>query len=219
MQNKDRIRNVPDKLKRTWVMLSVFGSIATVLTVYHSLLHPDPLYIFYVIIISLLFTLTTIFIIFETSKSKYNLKHLSKTSVFLCIYIILIIWLGINKTIPEHQEILEFQQKRADLTYWIYKKDFDTYKQLALLYMNASPAIKRIEPSANHFGTKLMKVYLENKIAAGEGSLYSQDMYDLAEAIFVYSSRDLAHVWYQSAYEYGKANALKRYEERMVYFR
>jgi hypothetical protein len=213
------LSSTDDKPIRSWVMIAVFGSIASILTVYHSLLHPDPLSVFYLILISTLFTLVVIFITLEISKNKNSLKHLSKTGIFLSIYILLIIWLGINKTIPEHNEILDFQKKRADLTYWIYDGKFDTHKKLAYLYMNASPSISRIEPQANHYGTKILRAYLENQINEGNGPLFAQEMYDLAEATFTYSSRELAHTWYKYAHEYGKAGAIQRYNERMVHFR
>ena len=200
-------------------MLFIFGCIASFLTIYHSLLQPQPLAIFYIIAISFLFTLTVIFIIITISKNKNNSKHLSKSGIFLCGYIFLLIWLGINKTIPEHQEILDFQRKRADLIYWIYNGKFDTYKELAYLYMDASTSINRIEPHVNHFGTKILATYLQNQIKAGNGALYAQAMYDLAEAEFIYSSRESAHTWYKYAEEYGKAGAIERYNERMVHFR
>jgi hypothetical protein len=84
--------------------------------------------------------------------------------------------------------------------------------------MNASPAVKMIEPHANLFGTKIMEAYLESEIAAGKGSLYLQDMYDLAEVVFTHN-KATAHVWYQHAYEQGKTDALTRYEERMIYYK
>ncbi len=226
MQEKGRFDKAHDNLNPSWVMVSIFAVIASILTVYHSLLIPDPLSIFYVIIISLLFTLAIIFVIFSTSKNINNLKYLSKSSIFLCVYILIIVWLGINKTIPEHEEILEFQTKRIELIYWNTKKEPGGTRALSLLYMRAKPAIARIEPNANHWGTKLMQVYLEDQINNGAELHYTDgrysladDMYELAEAIFIYSSRDTAHTWYQRAYEYGRKDALERYSERMKYYR
>jgi hypothetical protein len=219
MQNQKTTNRDSSNKIRSQIMLLIFGTIASGLTVYHSLLEPDPLSVFYIILVSLLLTLLVIVINFSITKNPKNLQYLSKTSIFLCVYIFLIIWLGINKTIPEHQEIIEFQKKRSDFTYWLYKDEYDTVKELAILYMNASPAVERIEPNANHFGTKILRAYLEDQIALGKGSQHSQDMYDLAEATFTYSSRDLAHTWYQHAFEYGKKDALKRYEERNIHYK
>jgi hypothetical protein len=204
-----------DRLKNKWLMLIVFSSVATSLTIYHSLLYPDPLWVFYLVVISFFLTLLIIALVIGTSKTKNSLRNLSRTSIFLFIYIVLIIWLGINKTIPEHEEILEFQDQRKSFIYWRYKPEYDTKKELALLYMNASPAIRKIEPNANHFGTTILSAYLENEIAAGNGSRHAKDMYSLAEAAFVYSSRDLAHTWYQHAYDHGIKNSLSRYEKRI----
>ena len=200
-------------------MPTIFGVIASILTIYHSLLHPDPLAVFYILIISLLFTLVTIFVIFSTSNNINNIKSIPKITIFLCYFISIIIWLGINKTIPEHKEIIDFQKKRGDLIYWINKEGLDGMKHLAYLYMDASPAIKRIEPHANHLGTKLMRVYLKKQIDAGRGTQFSNDMYNLPEAAFIYSSRYIAHTWYKFAYQYGRTDALQRYEERMIHYR
>ena len=208
-----------DRSKHKWVMPIVFGTIATSLTIYHSLLRPQPLSVFYLIAISFLLTLLIIIIVIGTSKTKNSFKDLSEASVFLCIYIALIIWLGINKTIPEHEEIVEFQNQRKVLLYKIHKAKRDSKKQLALLYMNAPSSIKKIEPHANHFGTRILSAHLENEMKAGNGSRHSQDMYDLAEAAFVFSSKAMAHVWYQHAYDHGIENALLRYEERMEDYR
>ncbi len=186
---------------------------------YHSLLHPPPLSVFYLCVISLLFTLISVFIIFLSSQKKTTIENISIPSIFLCIYTLLIIWLGINKTIPEHQEILNFQAKRADLTYWLYKDEYDTLKALALLYMNAPPSVERVQPKANHFGTKIMRAYLEKQIKEGKGKRHYQDMYNLAEVAFIYSSRDIALTWYQNAQKYGKVNATKRYDERMLHYK
>jgi hypothetical protein len=40
-------------------------------------------------------------------------------------------------------------------------------------------------------------------------------MYALAEAAFIFTSKDLAHTWYQHAYDHGIKNALSRYGDRM----
>ena len=205
--------------KRKWLMLFVFSTIAISLTIYHSLLYPAPLSVFYLLAIALFLTLLIIALVIGLSKTKNSLRDLSKASIFLSIYIVLIIWLGINKTIPEHEEILQFQKERRSFIYWRYKPEYDTKKELALLYVSASPAIKRIEPNANHFGTTILSAHLENEIAAGNGARHAKDMYTLAEAAFVYSGKELAHTWYQRAYDHGIKNALLRYEERMKDYR
>jgi hypothetical protein len=144
-----------DPSKRKWLMLIVFGSIATSLTVYHSLLYPKPLSAFYLVVISFFFTFVVIALVIGASKTQNSLRDLSKTSIFLSIYIVLIIWLGINKTIPEHEEILKFQKERRAFKYWRFNTKYDTKKDLALLYINASPSIKglNLTPtiSARHY--------------------------------------------------------------------
>jgi len=275
-----------DKPIRSWVMILVFGSIASILTVYHSLLHPDPLSVFYLILISALFTLVVVFIALEISKNKNTLKYLSKTGIFLSIYILLIIWLGINKTIPEYNEITAFKKNRTEILYWHVNKGRAGIRQLSMLYMNATPAISRIEPSVNHWGTKLMMSYLQDQMsrqwdqqqapysnetmaflaghrpssdaitselqdawmASGEGGRggeydheawrswvqdmmndigptykygtykLADDMYELAEALFRYDSKDSARVWYQLAFDYGRTDALERYKEKMTQY-
>ncbi len=214
----DSIRT-PGKSKKNWLMPLIFGSIATSLTVYHSLLHPAPLSFFAVLLVSALVTLFAIFILFVTTKNIKILSNLPKLSIFLCSYILIITWLGLNKTIPEYEEIKNFQQKISDLIYAIKKHGIAGMKNLGYLYMYAPPSVKRIEPRANHLGTQLMRVFLTKKIEAGEGEKYAEDMYNIAEVAFIYSSRDIAGIWYNHAYKFGQANALKRYEERMVHYR
>lgn len=206
---------------RTWLMLVVFGTIATLLTIYHSLLHPHPLHVFYLVSISLLLTIVIVVIAVGISKTKISLQHLSKTGIFLSIYIVLITWLAINKTIPEYNEIEAFKKKRIEIIYWHVNNGRAGIRQLSMLYMHAPPAISRIEPAVNHWGTKLMMSYLENQMKNGKDPTYrdgtyklSDDMYELAEALFSYASRESARIWYQHAYEYGRTDAMERYNER-----
>ena len=63
------------------------------------------------------------------------------------------------------------------------------------------------------------KSYLEEKISQGNGNSYKDLMYDVAEASFMYTSRDEAHTWYKNADKFGRADALQRYEARMVHYR
>ena len=207
------------KIKTSHVMVIVFSLIAVTLTIYHSLLYPAPLAVFYVVLLAAIFTVMFVFLLYMSVKNINNAKSVSKTSVFLCIYTLLMIWLGINKTLPEYKEIMDFRKNRDDYVYWLYRSEFDTRRKLALLYLNAPESVDRIEPGVVHLGTKLVKNFLDNEIKAGNGANYSDDMYNLAEVAFIHSSRELAHEWYKKAYEHGKSNALERYQERIRHYK
>ena len=64
-----------------------------------------------------------------------------------------------------------------------------------------------------------MRVFLEDQINKGNGKIYKEYMYDLAEVAFTVASRDLAREWYQKAYYYGVTTAIERYKERMKDFK
>ena len=226
MKNAGKIDKSRDHAILSYSMVSVFTVIACILTVYHSLLRPNPLHIYYVIIASLLITIGVVSVVFITSNNVRTVKSLSKTSIFLSIYILLMIWLAINITIPEYDEIMKFQKKRIELIYWDAKKELGGHRKLALLYMRAKPEISRIEPNANNWGTKLMRVYMLDQMENGPTEHYKKkgysmgdDMYELAEAAFIYSSREIAHTWYKKAFEYGREDALTRYNERIKHYR
>ena len=195
------------KLIITGLILTVFS-----LSILHVSLRAEPLELLYLLIISVLFCILFIFVI---TKGGHVIGDRAPTIFFLSIYIVLIFWLGVSKTIPEYRGIIKFEKRQLELIYEGLGNNFDRI-QLARLYMNAPDVIERIQPGVHHKGNMIMHEFLKGKISSGEGSDYVEDLYLLAESGFTYSSKGYAYNWYKNAFEFGKKDALKRYEERLL---
>ena len=207
--------------KRYFLLFSVFSVIAFTLTLILVGLFIEPIYIFYLVVVSLFFSVLISQVIYETRANIIELNINTAILLFMVIYILLSFWYAATKAYPEYKIIMEFRKKRTDLIYNVEKNapppesHLAYRRQLAELYLHADPSVDRLEPNVNHWGVNLMKVFLEEQIKKGNGGKFKENMYDLAEVAFSVTSRELAHEWYEKAQEYGVSNSLKRYQERV----
>lgn len=169
----------------------------------------------YLLIISIIVATLVLFIFLTFIKKYYPLLNENKLNLVIIIFILLLTWLDLNKSLPEYKEIRSFEENRSDLVYRMGMKEGDADRKLALLYLNASPVILRIEKSVNHKGAMILSQILEEKIKEGKGKEYVNDIYNLAEVSFTSTGHDFSHYWYKRAFEYGKKNALERFKLRL----
>lgn len=200
--------------KASWT-IDILGLVACVLSIIHVSLRAKSIELIYIAIISVLVSILFIFIMSIIRKSNTLAKGRNPYVVFLFIYILLIIWLALNKTIIEYREIIAFEEARSDLAYGLNLQREGARWDMAKLYQNAPLSIHRIEAGVKHKGTMMMHPLLREKIRQGEGIKYRDDMYELAEVAFLYGKK-FAKKYYEKAYMYGRKDALARYHERML---
>ena len=211
--------------KNYFVIFLIVEVISFIITFGLVSIFVEPIDIFYLVFVSILFSALISLVIYETGITILELNLKTTVIIFFLIYIVLSGWYCTVKAYPEYKSIIEFRDKRADLIYNIQKNEpplesHIAYKrQLAELYLHANPAVDKLEPNVNHRGVSLMRVFLEDQINKGNGKIYKEYMYDLAEVAFTVASRDLAREWYQKAYYYGVTTAIERYKERMKDFK
>jgi hypothetical protein len=201
--------------KNISLVLNLLWFITGILSVLHVSLYGEPILLIYLLVIAILFAILVIFIVSIIRKKSDYAKGYIPLLFILGIYVVLISWLGMNKTFPEYKEITVFEYERSDLTYKVNVKRAGANWALAILYLHALDSIERIEPHVRHKGAMMMHKLLEEKIEEGQGQSYVDDMYNLAEISFIYTGKEFAHSWYKKAYEFGKSDSLDRYQLRM----
>lgn len=207
-----------------FVLVFTFGLIAFIFTLVLVGLFIEPLHLFYLTAVSILFAVLITQIMYEAGIRFIELNIRSAILIFIFTYIALTAWYGAMIAYPEYKNILEFRMKRTDLIYNVQKNSpppeshLAYRRQLAELYLHADSGVNKLEPNVNLRGVSLMQVFLEEQINNGNGNNYRKYMYDLAEVAFTVASKELAKKWYQKAQEYGVPNAMNRYQERMDKF-
>lgn len=214
MDNKNS-KHVPSSpFQSPWV-INIIWLVVCILSAVHSALITEPLSLLYLSAVSLFFLILILFL-FSFFRKNSNLYQANNVLIiYLIIYILLITWLDLNKTLPEYKAISNFEEKRADLIYRLALNERSAENRLASLYLNADDTVNRIEPSVKHKGALMMDLILKEKIEANQGNLYVEDMYQLAEISFANTGPGFALTWYQNAHKYGKKDALQRYDHRM----
>ena len=201
--------------KLPWI-IGISGLIACILSVLIASLRSVTIDLLYIAIISIFLSILLIFIESETRKTVFS-KGRFRIIVLLCTYILLVIWLGLTKVIPEYVQITDFEKHRNDLVFHIMagnKGDEEKLKlRLAKHNLSAPIVIKRNEPLVRYQGLKMMERLLTEKIEQNLGWRYKHDMFYLAE--FAYQTfPDISKRWYINAYEAGRLDALERHEQR-----
>lgn len=206
--------------KQSW-QIEILGLTACVLTVFFVSLRPVAIEFLYVALLSVFLC-----VIFVTGfRKKIGLeKGRFFIMVFLCLYILLTIWLGFIKVIPEYRMITNFESKRSDLIYTIFTLDAEKNKSLkfkselnlARLYLHALEPIERIESTVKHKGAKMMARLLLEKINENKGAEYYDEMFELADSAYEYSGKAFSKTWYKRAFDAGRLDALKRYNQRIM---
>lgn len=191
--------------------------IACALSVVIASLRAVPIELFYIAIISIFLSILFTFVLSETKKTVFS-KGRCRLIIFLCTYVLLLIWLGLSKVIPEYTKITEFEKNRYDLVFKLMTADKDDEVQwrlkLARHYLSAPTVIIRNEYFVRYHGAKMMEKLLTEKVEQDLGSEYRHDMFYLADFAF-HSYPDIAKRWYNNAYEAGRLDALERYEQRL----
>ncbi len=199
--------------KLPWI-IGISGLIACILSVLIASLRAVTIDLFYIAIISIFLSILIQFIISENRKAGFTN---GRFIVFLCIYVLLIIWLGLTKVIPEYNQITAFEKHRNDLVFKLLTADKDDQEKwklkLAKHYLSAPTVIIRNELFVHYRGAKMMESFLTDKMKQNLGQEYKHDMFYLAEFAFQ-SSNDISKLWYKNAYEAGRLDAMERYEQR-----
>ena len=204
--------------KKYIIVYHITWLLTVVLSVTQIYFMANPVSLVYAAIISILISLLLLFIITVNKVTHSQLLYQNFILVFLATYIIVLTWLGLNKTIPEYKEITSFRENRSDFVYKIALGENKSLYKLAHLYLEAPQPVNKIEPNVNHKGAIILGHFLENKIKDGEGRSYYEDMYELAEVSFTSTGHDYSKIWYEQAEKYGKNGAIERFNQRLKAF-
>ncbi len=216
--------------KFLWIIV-LLGSLASILTVILASLRSNTIEFLYVVLFSAFITLI---LVSEFERYLVSKKTHLSIIIFINIYIIFIIWLGAVKIIPEYKSIIDFEEKKSLLTLNIMiaddkKNEYFKLKaelELAKLYSNAPDPIFRRDKSIRNSGILMLSKTLKKMIEENKNYInvtnekdgrinISDDMYILAEAAFMHKSKAFAKEWYKRAYDFGRADALQRYNQLM----
>ncbi len=185
-------------------------------SVLHVMLYGEALILLYSALVAVLITMFLLLVISIIKKHNRCTKDAIPVAVFLAVYSLVLAHSGWLKTLPEYQQIKDFQAQQTDWIYLLFMQQEGAREALAKLYLQAPAAMEKVGVGPNRRGVEFMATLLEQRIAAGEGARYAQEMYALAEAAFVYASFDLAGYWYEQAYRHGQQEAKARYKERLL---
>jgi len=196
--------------KLPWAV-ELLGLITLILCVVHVSLQAETIALVYLAAITAVLSVITLFIMNLIKHNSEYTKGSTPTIVFLCIYILLVTYLGVNKVVPESREIVSFEKKQLDLIYKISMQENEARRNLAELYLNATTVIERIQPGIHKTGTIMMAEILQDKINKGDGTYHVDSMFELAEIAFLYNDNEFSYAWYKIASEYGRNDALEHY--------
>ena len=214
MSKLDSVTYFLPVLNLIWLATCLFSVI-------HVAFYGDPIFLLYSLIVATLLAILVIFVLSIIRKKSDYAKGYTPLVFILGIYLVIVSWIGMNMTFPEYQEIVKFDKLRSELTYKLNVKRGGAnmgkvYRwEMAKLYLNAPKSVNKVEASVNHKGTMMMHILLMDKIGQGDGELYSDDMYAVAEVAFTIG-KDFSQEWYERAYEHGREDALRRFRERML---
>ena len=137
--------------------------------------------------------------------------------IFLCSYILLTLWLSLMKVIPEYNKIIAFERERSELIDAVMQHNTSLTPRLKLakLYLYASSPIYKIESNLKGKGIRWMKKILLEKINKNEAAKFRDEIFELAEILFAYKNVAPSKIWYKNAFDAGRLDALKRYNERI----
>lgn len=197
-------------------ILNILWSLTWGLSVLHVSILGEPAWIFYLAIVSFLFAILLIFIRSVLRKKSDHAKNEIPLIYTLAVFVLLVIWLGVVKTYPEFREIKDFKIAQSDLAYRLNLSEYKADWRLARLYLDAADSIERIEPGVRHKGALMMHRFLSNKISQGMGNQFKDEMFDLAEVSFVHRGKNFSKEWYEASYQYGRKDALARFEKRLA---
>jgi hypothetical protein len=193
---------------------------AYIITVVSLSMRAMSIEFFYIVIISIFISVVIGFDL--KSKIRTDNKNFIPY-VFLGSYILLLIWLCFIKVIPEYKDITAFETKRAIIIYEVMITDnktnkrshFEAKRSLAKLYLHAPDTIERIEPNVNYKGGRMMINLLNEITEKNKAMSLRDDVFDVAEIAFTQMSKKTSKEWYLKAYEAGRLDALKRYNQRI----
>lgn len=199
------------------IIILILASAICFFSSVYAYFRAEPIVLLSLPLVSLLFSILFLFVT-SVIKKKYLSKNGSDSLiVFLVTYIVLVLWLGVYKVMPEYIDINEFENRHLDLIHKSLETEFDKV-EFARFYMKAPDVIERIYPGIHHKGNMAMHQFLMKKIQEGKGEDYVDDLFFLAETGFTYTSKGYAYNWYSKAFKFGKQDALKRYDERLAEF-
>jgi len=196
-------------------VLNLAWLVSCLFSIAHVALYGELSSLLYSLVIAIFFAVLVVFVLSIIRKKSDFAKGFKPLVFILGIYLMLVSWQGINKTFPEYQEIVAFMNNRAQLAYNLNVNRKGARWDMAKLYLSAPESVKRIEVRVGHKGTMMMHLLLMEKVEQGNGEKYSDEMYEVAEVAFSYGKK-FAREWYEKAYEYGREDAIERYNERML---
>lgn len=199
------------------LFIGIAGLIACVLSVMIASLYAVTIDLFNIAIISFFFSILIKFIISETSNVVFTESYFFSI-IFLFTYILLIIWLGLSKVIPEYNTVTTYEKQRYQLINKLMmenKEQEDIWKlKLAKHYLSAPDLILRDDLFVRYKGIKMMEKLLNEKIEQGLEQKYKHDMFYLAEFAYHFSPDKISKRWYKNAYDAGRLDALERHAQR-----